>query len=490
MSKRAFSKLFVVAYAALLAACGGGGGGGGGSIADAGIGGSGITSVGAVTAIGSITVNGVKFDTQGATVTVDDSPGAETDLQVGLVVSVTGTLNSDGVTGKATRIAANNELKGTVDTTPTITATGGTFTVFGQIVVVDGLTVFANATSLADFAAGTPVEVAGFRDSSGQVRATRVEKKAAVPATIEVSGTVSNVNNGASTFTLGSLTVNFGGAQRLNFPASGLTNGLLVEVKSASLPSAGVLTASSVEVKSGGLGQVTGEVRLEGLLTGLAGNTPVFTFNINGQPVSTNTATTYSGGTSAILANNTRVEVEGQIANGTLVAAKVKFEDRDSNVKITAQVTTKSATSTTLTVFALPSVSVTTNASTVFQDNSSQNLRVFGFANIQVNDWLEVEAAKDSTSAVTASKVVRVNTPSNSRAILQGPADSTTALPNIVILGVMGVTQTTTTYQDINGNPLNQTSFFSQVTTNSIVKMRGQFTGSAINPVDEAQLEN
>ena len=261
-------------------------------------------------------------------------------------------------------------------------------------------------------------------------------------------------------------------------------------MKSASLPSAGVLTASSVEVKSGGLGQVTGEVRLEGLLTGLAGNTPVFTFNINGQPVSTNTATTYSGGTSAILANNTRVEVEGQIANGTLVAAKVKFEDRDSNVKITAQVTTKSATSTTLTVFALPGVSVTTNASTVFQDNSSQNLRVFGFANIQVNDWLEVEAAKDSTSAVTASKVVRVNTPSNSRAILQGPADSTTALPNIVILGVMGVTQTTTTYQDINGNPLNQTSFFSQVTTNSIVKMRGQFTGSAINPVDEAQLEN
>jgi hypothetical protein len=176
------------------------------------------------------------------------------------------------VSGKAARVAVDNELKGTLDAAPAITATGGTFAVFGQVVIVDGNTVFGNATGLADFVAGTPVEVSGFRDAGGQVRATLVEKKAA-PANIKVKGTISNVNNGATTFTLGALSVNFAGAQRKNFPAAGLSNGLLVEVKGPP-PQAGVLTATSVEVRSGGLGQVSGEVRLEGFVNGLAGSAP------------------------------------------------------------------------------------------------------------------------------------------------------------------------------------------------------------------------
>ena len=487
MNSSQLKNLLIGSVAALIAACGGGGGG---SVADAGIGGSGITSVGSVTAVGSITVNGVKFDTQGATVTVDDAPGLESDLKVGLVTKTTGTLNNDRVTGKATRVEVDNELKGTVDSAPTITATGGTFTVFGQVVVVDGNTVFGNATGLADLAPGTPVEVSGFRDTSGQVRATRVEKKAAVPATIQVKGTLGNVNNGASTFTLGPLTVNFTGAQRINFPTTGLANGLFVEVKAASLPSGGVLTATSVEVRVVGLGQVSGEAEIEGFINGLSGSAPSFSFAVNGQNVTTNASTAYDRGTSANLANNIRVEVEGQVSNGTLVATKVKFEQENNDVKITAQVTGKSTSATNLTVFGVPGVTVKTDTSTTFQDNSSQQLRIFGFADIQVNDWLEIEAAKDSANSVTASKVVRVNAPSNNRAILQGPADSATALPNIVILGVTGVTQTTTTFQDASGGGINQASFFGQVTVNRIVKMRGQFTGMQVNPVDEAQLEN
>src|SRR5471032_785571 len=210
--------LRIGSLAALIAACGGGGGGS--TIAGVGIGGSGITSVGAVTAVGSITVNGVKFDTQGATVTVDGASGQDIDLKVGLVTTITGTLNSDGVTGKATSVEVDNELKGIVDSAPVITATGGTFTVFGQLVLVDASTVFGNAAGLADFSAGTPVEVSGFRDASGQVvRATRVEKEAAVPATIEIMGTISNVNIGATTFSLGNLTVDFTSAKPIiNLP--------------------------------------------------------------------------------------------------------------------------------------------------------------------------------------------------------------------------------------------------------------------------------
>jgi hypothetical protein len=326
MNTSPFKRLLSGSLAALIAACGGGGGGGGGTIADAGIGGSGITSVGVVTAVGSITVNGVKFDTQGATVIVDDAHGQDSDLKIGLVANVTGTLNRDGVTGKATRVEINNELKGSTDSAPVITASGGTFTVFSQLVLVDGNTVFGNASTLADFPAGTAVEVSGLRDSGGQVLATRVEKKAAAPAAIEVKGTIDKVN--ASTFTLGALSVNFGAAQRINFPATGLSNGLLVEVK-APPPSGGVLTAASVEVRSGGLGQVSGEVHLEGFMNGLTGSAPNFSFTVNGQNVTSNASTDYDNGASGNLVNNIRVEVEGQISGGVLVATKVKFKEKN-----------------------------------------------------------------------------------------------------------------------------------------------------------------
>jgi len=485
-----FKSLRVGFLVALIAGCGGGGGGG--IVAGAGIGGSGITSFGAVTAVGSITVNGVKFDTQGATVTVDDAAGVESDLKVGLIATVTGTLDSDRLTGTATRVELVSELKGTVDAAPTITATGGTFTVFGQVALVDGNTVFGNASGLADFPAGTPVEVSGFRDSGGQVRVTRVEKKAAVPASLKVTGTLANVDNGARTFALGSLTVNFAGARLVNTPAAGLSNGLVVEVKASSPATAGVLTATSVEVRSGRLAQASGEGRLEGIMNGLAGSAPNFSFTVSGQDVTTNAGTEYEGGTSANLANNLRVEVEGQISEGVLVATKVKFEENKNDVKITAQVTAKSTTSTNLTVFGVPGVSVKTDTSTIFQDNSSQQSRIFGFADVNVNDWLEIEAAKDSANTVAATKVVRVNAPSNNSAILQGPVDSRTALPDIFVLGVDGLTQATTTFRDANGVLLNQATFFGQVSTtaNKIVKMRGQFTGLQINPVDDAQLQD
>jgi hypothetical protein len=108
-----------------------------------------------------------------------------------------------------------------------------------------------------------------------------------------------------------------------------------------------------------------------------------------------------------------------------------------------------------------------------------------------LNDWLEIEAAKDSSnSVVAAAKVVRIDAPSNNRTILQGPPDTATATPNIVILGVTGRTQTATTFEGASGGPLSQVSFFGQVTTNGIVKIRGQFTGQRIDPVDEAQLQD
>ena len=95
-----------------------GGGGGGGSVAGGGIGGTGITN-GTVTGFGSVFVNGVEFETSGSSFDVDDDPAAvEGDLDIGMVVTVVGVVNSDGVTGTATSIKYDDEVEGPIAANP------------------------------------------------------------------------------------------------------------------------------------------------------------------------------------------------------------------------------------------------------------------------------------------------------------------------------------------------------------------------------------
>ena len=94
-----------------LVACGGGGdtalsGINGGGIA--GINGGGI-AVGPVTGFGSVFVNGIEFSTTGSTITVEGSSASESQLKIGQVVEVRGTIKSSAGTGTATSIAANNQ---------------------------------------------------------------------------------------------------------------------------------------------------------------------------------------------------------------------------------------------------------------------------------------------------------------------------------------------------------------------------------------------
>ena len=95
------SQILFAAAALLLTSCGPG-------TQVAGIEGSGapapITATGPVTGFGSIFVNGVEYTTTSAQIHIDDQPGSESQLAVGEIVTVTGTLNADDMTGTATQV--------------------------------------------------------------------------------------------------------------------------------------------------------------------------------------------------------------------------------------------------------------------------------------------------------------------------------------------------------------------------------------------------
>ena len=82
-----------------------------------------------ITGFGSVFVNGVEFDTSGAGFDVDDNPAAmESDLGIGMVVAVTGTVNNDGITGSASLIEYDEAIEGPIAADPVEDADGVTKT--------------------------------------------------------------------------------------------------------------------------------------------------------------------------------------------------------------------------------------------------------------------------------------------------------------------------------------------------------------------------
>ncbi|HEB98347.1 MAG TPA: hypothetical protein ENJ05_02450, partial [Thiotrichales bacterium] len=97
-TSRYFSMTALTAAIALgLTACGGG------SSTTSSLDGSTASVTGVITGFGSIFVNGVEYETNGANITIDGQPGTEDDLRVGMVVTLEG--SASGNSGTAVSIS-------------------------------------------------------------------------------------------------------------------------------------------------------------------------------------------------------------------------------------------------------------------------------------------------------------------------------------------------------------------------------------------------
>src|SRR5262249_25946903 len=71
-----------------------------------------VVTTGRITGFGSIIVDGVEYATSGATIRIDDQSATEAQLHVGDVVTIKGTLNSDGVSGAAMDVSFTADARG------------------------------------------------------------------------------------------------------------------------------------------------------------------------------------------------------------------------------------------------------------------------------------------------------------------------------------------------------------------------------------------
>lgn len=386
-----------------LVSCGGGGPG----LAGGGIGGTGV-SQGSVTGFGSIFVNGLEIETTGAKIEVDDNPNAsQGDLHVGMVVLVEWEKDASGKYA-AKRVKYAKDVQGPV---ASIDTAGNTLVVVGQTVRVDGLTVFSGTSGIAGTNPLKPsdiVEVSGLRDTKGVIHATRVKVKTGSSEPSEIKGRVSAYTPGSGFFGIGAVRVNHGDVV---LPQNLVVNSC-VEVKGEFAN--GVITATSIELDdSCGLGGSVAdgkEVEVEGFVSDL-GVSGAGTFKVNGQPVRYDIATGYENGNVSTLQNDVRVEVEGTITGGMLVAKKISFKlggddsagggggTGGSGGIVVAEteglVTAKTSDSVTVNDSVSPVV-VFVNSSTIFEDGIRPDL-----TNININvDVVKVRFYKNSNIAL------------------------------------------------------------------------------------------
>ncbi|MEW6268848.1 MAG: DUF5666 domain-containing protein [Thermodesulfobacteriota bacterium] len=305
---------FALASIALAASCG--------SSARLGGGISGTSSiVGAIAGFGSIVVNGIALDVDGASITIEGDPATEADLRLGMVATVRGTLDADGRTGVADVVAVEDLIEGPIEA---IDRTRRTLRVLAQTVLLDPAVngTVLEPTAFADLVIGDDVEVSGFLDADGRIRATRVQHKQA-DVEIEIKGVVAELDRAAQIFALGALTVDYAGALLEGLPPGGLADGLFVEVEAEEPPVGDVLIAVGIELPASEVDAGDG-LDVAGFVTAVL-SADEFVLNAT-QRVRLTSDTRFEGGTRADVVPNAALEVEGRAdAGGVLVASEVEL---------------------------------------------------------------------------------------------------------------------------------------------------------------------
>ena len=419
-----------------LAGCGAGTSTTGGSTT-----GTSLARTGVITGFGSVFVNGVEYETDSSSVTLDGTSSSESNLKVGMVVTLEGSVNDDGVTGVATSINYADELEGIVSAVNIATDGTGTLTVMGQTVTIDAATVFESdvvaVTAFSNIALGNIVEVSGYSAGDGSIFATRVEvKKAAKEAgdEIELKGLVASVDTTAQTFMIGAQLVDYHGAtlEGMSAPA----NGVYVEVKSVDGIVGTTLMASKVEIEDGGDKSLDGaegdEFEFEGVVMSIVSATE---FIVNGQHVLIDLAETeFEHGTATDIAANAKLEIKGLLnADGKLVAEEIQFSTA-SSIEMEALLEGVDATAGTITLLGQ---TIHVNNHTLKIDERDDGVtpeHYFDLTDLAAGQFVEVKAYIDDTGALVATLLKRDDgTPSTVN--LEGPITAVNGT-QVVVAGV------------------------------------------------------
>jgi len=403
------------------------------------------TTVGQITGFGSIYVNGIEFDTAGASYEVDDAIASGDDaLAVGMVVKVQGSVNAGGLTGTAFSVSYDDEVEGVVeDLAATDDPNVKTCVVMGVTVVADASSTNFDSDdsgfSFDTIAEGDVVEVSGDYGPDGRLYATYIEEQDADDDEYEAKGIISDWDE-MDTFTLnlrnGSfLVVTL--APGAVIPPAGIANEQFVEVEGTiDDPAADpkTLTAFKVELEDDDrLDDDDNEVEVKGILNYDSDSETWFVKDI---ALAFGDGTEYKPVSLADMiadqsAAGMTVEVEGEKVGDVLQVEEIELEEDELEFK--ADVAGKSNGDTLTLSFgaAMGTVDVVVTSETMFRDDDA--VQSFDYDSINADDKVEIEARWGEGGAIHASNL---HLEDGSGYEIEGPVDAV----DDVSLRVLGVT--------------------------------------------------
>lgn len=198
-------KLLLTLFSVALTACGGGGGGSSSSSTTSSTAPTGSSATtastasysGPITGIGSIVVNGIRFETVGVSVEDSDdiygTASFASPLALGMTVALGGSVDDVALTGTPAKIRVVGGVRGQVSAKTTTTIV----TLNGQTVTVDANTVYAGLrASLASLQVNDYVEIYGVAQANGDFLATRVVSSVSLSTAnkLAIRGTIDSIS--------------------------------------------------------------------------------------------------------------------------------------------------------------------------------------------------------------------------------------------------------------------------------------------------------
>lgn len=299
--------------AALLHACGGG-------VEGQGTGSVSSYSEGPISGFGSIVVNGIHFDESRASISDDDGRAlTAADLKLGMTVRIDGgRIDQTLGTAQADAVRVGSDLVGPVSAND---LAARTLTVLGQTVRVTASTVFDEAVAGGQsvIVVGDTLEVYAILDPvSGVYAAQRIERRAAPPA-YKLRGVVARLDGTQHTLQIGNATLSYAP----DIAPPGLADGQIVRLTLQTAPDdlgRWVVTRFDAGATKPADGR---EVEIESVIASYVSNAD---FTLSGLRVDAGAARIEPAG--AALAAGVRVEIEGTMRAGVLVARRVEVKGR------------------------------------------------------------------------------------------------------------------------------------------------------------------
>lgn len=483
MKHRQFFRPLLWLFALVLAGCGGGGGGsGGGSTNDApDPGGSNppeentpvTISTGAITGFGSIFINGVKYSTNGSDITTDERmSAAESDLEVGMFVTVRGEMHDDEQTGEAHGVHYGEYIRGPIDA---IDLDTNSLTVMGMQVFVDDLTLMDDV-DFESLAPGDVVEVSGPNNGNRNVNRELFASRMTLVTDTQLSkthGVIEELDASLMTFSIGGITVDYHLAEDL--PGDTLANNMFVVVM-GEFDNDGNLIAETVHSRGEPIEIEAGDhMMMRGVVDDFQSTSE---FTLNGQNCLINADTVFEGDASeGDIALNRRLRIEGTINEDDVLVVERVGLHRDAELSMRGAVEHIDRDAGTITVNGMTFES---GQETRFFDHG-MHMRRFGFDNIEVGDPVEIRGAREGEDYLAMMILRHEGTDSETFVDLMGEISAINVTEStFTVLDKTVRVNEDTSFRIRHGATLTLSQFFESLENGDVIRIIGNSEGEVV----------